>query len=140
MDSEAARALVAGFLAGMTVAFATTAIVLVSMSRSEAWRRYAATRRGVPLPLIGVVVVNFTMLAWTAVGLLLGAAYLRAESRHPEGGLASANWLFTALVAGGTGLVLVLATVVRGRLTRPMGAVAVVAAAAFGWMLPGLAR
>ena len=143
-DAESARALLSGLIAGMAAAFATTAIALVALAHDERWRRIVpsslAGRGRVPLPLLGVVFVNGLMLAWTALGLVLGAAYLRAEATHPAGGLGSPNRLFTLVVAGAVVLLLFGAGYVRGRLTRPMWSTAVVAVLAFGWLLPGLAR
>ena len=140
METETAQALLAGFLSGAATAFATVAVGLAAIARSEGWRRYAARGRRVPLPLLGIVLVNGAMLGWTALGLLLGAAYLRAEASHPASGLASANWLFTVLVAAGAALVFLLAWFIRGRVPRPLGVMLLLATAAFGWLLPGLAR
>ena len=143
-DAETARALLSGLIAGTAAAFATTAIALVALAHDERWRRVAPSGLPgggrVPLPLLGVVFVNGLMLAWTALGLVLGAAYLRVEATHPAGGLGSPNRLFTLLVAGAVVLLLFGAGYVRGRLTRPMWSTALVAVLAFGWMLPGLAR
>lgn len=143
-DAETARALLSGLIAGTAAAFATTAIALVAFAHDERWRGVAPSGLPgggrVPLPLLGVVFVNGLMLAWTALGLVLGAAYLRVEATHPAGGLGSPNRLFTLLVAGAVVLLLFGAGYVRGRLTRPMWSTALVAVLAFGWVLPGLAR
>ncbi len=138
-DADTARALLAGLVAGAAASFATTAIALTALVRDPRWRQRTQNLR-VPLPLMGVVFVNGLMLAWTALGLLLGAAYLRAESAHPAGGLGSPNRLFTLLVAGAVAVLLLGVVYVRGRLTAPMWGTALVALAAFGWLLPGLAR
>ncbi len=143
-DAETARALLSGLIAGTAAAFATTAIALVALVHDERWRGVAPSGLPgggrVPLPLLGVVFVNGLMLAWTALGLVLGAAYLRAEATHPAGGLGSPNRLFTLLVVGAVVLLLFATGYVRGRLTRPMWSTALVAVLAFGWLLPGLAR
>lgn len=138
-DEETLRALFSGMVSGAIVAFATTAIALIAMARNPRWIAMASTVR-VPLPLAGVVVVNGMMLAWTLVGLVLGALYLAAESSRPAGGLASTNVLFTSLVAGAIVLALAAGTYIRGRLTWPMWSTALVAAASLGWLLPNLAR
>lgn len=132
------RALVAGLIAGAAAALATTAIVLIALTRDPRWLGRAPNLR-VPLPLLGVAFVNGLMLAWTALGLVLGALYLRAESSWPGGGVASANQFFTLLVCGAVLALLLAAAFVRGRLTPPMWWTALVAMAAFGWLLPGLA-
>lgn len=137
-ELEPARALLAGLIAGVTAAFAVTAIALVALVHDARWRGRALNLR-VPPALAGVIVVNGVLLAFTAVGLVLGALYLRAAARQPAGGFGSPNRLFTLAVAGTVLGVLLGATFVRGRLTRPMAAIALVALLAFGWLLPGLA-
>lgn len=138
VDAETAAALLAGFISGAAVAFATTALALIVAARSPGWRQRAAQTR-LSLPVVGVVIVNGMMLLWTLTGLLLGAAYLRAESRHPDNGLLSSNWLFTALVAGGIAAIVIALWIIRGRLTVPTAVTAAVVLLAFGWMLPLLA-
>ena len=138
-DADTARALLAGAIAGAAGALASTAIALIAIVRNERWYRRPHTLR-VPLPLLGVVFVNALMLAWTALGLLLGAAYLRVGASDAAIGPGSPSRLFTLLVGGAVLLLLLAASYVRGRLTTPMWATALVAAAAFGGLLPALAR
>ena len=138
-DAETARALLAGFIAGAVTAMATTAIALVALVHDARWRERAPSLR-VPWPLLGVVFVNGLMLGWTALGLVLGAAYLQAESSQPAGGVGSPNRLFTLLIAVAALSLLAAAVFVRRRLTAPMWATAAVALLSFGWLLPGLAR
>lgn len=137
-DPTTMQALVAGLIAGAAVAFASTAIVLVALARSTWWTRLPARQR-VPLPLLGVVFVNGLMLAWTLLGLVLGAGYLRAATVAPGAGLGSPNMRFTVLVAGTILVALALAAFVRRRVTWPVWWTAGVAVAAFGWLLPLLA-
>ena len=120
MDAEAARALVAGFISGAAAAFATTGIALVSMSRNAEWWVQAR---------LGVVVVNAMMLAWTLLGLVLGAAYLSLDD--------PARFRFFVNIA--LLLALIAAGFVRGRMTRAMWSTALVAALAYGVLLPLLA-
>jgi hypothetical protein len=83
VDHDAARALLAGFIAGAAVAFATTAIALVTVSRNTALQaRLGEARR---LPLLGVVLANALFLGWTLLGLVLGAAFIGVEDRYPDG-------------------------------------------------------
>jgi len=138
MTHETARALLAGFISGAAVAFGTSFLALVVLARSTVWQRLPQNRR-VPLPLVGAVFVNLLFLLWTALGLLLGAAYLRAESDHPEGALLSHNWLFTLLVAAGVAIAVGAVAVIRGRPRWPVLAGALMTLLAFGWMLPALA-
>jgi hypothetical protein len=135
---ETARALLAGFITGAAVAFATTFIGMLVLSRSGVWQRLPQNRR-VSMPLMGVVLVNLLMLSWTALGLLLGAAFLRAESERPAGAFLSENWVFTVVIVVLAGLALAAWGVVRGRLEWPAWTTALLSTGAFGWMLPGLA-
>ena len=138
MDPDTVAALLAGFIAGAGASLASTAVALRAVLRSEEWRR-RASGRWAPLPLLAVAAANVMLLGWTATGLLLGAAYLRAESERPSGGLGSPNGLFTLAVLVAAGSLLGLAGIVRGRVTAPMWQTAAIAALAFGWGLPLLA-
>ena len=127
------RALVAGFISGAAAAFATTGIALFSMSRNAAWwvraRERVAGASSVPLPLLGIVIVNAMMLAWTMLGLIFGAAYYSLDD--PDRFRLFANIaILAALIAAGF---------VRGRMTRTMWVTALVAALAYGVLLPLLA-
>jgi hypothetical protein len=136
------RALLAGFVSGAAGAFAMSAILLIALAqgvRHGHGLRFAGWER-VRLPLIGAVLVNVLMLLWTALGLCLGAGYLRAASHHPGGGLGTPNALFTLLVAGGVALLLGMAAFVLRRLPWPVWSTGVVAVLAFAFMLPNLAR
>ena len=139
MTDATARALLAGFLCGVAVAFATTFIALIVLARSSVWQRLPQNRR-VPMPLLGVVGVNLLMLTWTALGLILGAVYLRAESEYPAGALLSENRAFTALVVGLTAIALGATAIVFGRVRWPAWATGLFAVLVFGWVLPALAR
>ena len=138
-DADTARALLAGLIVGATAALATTAVAMIALVRDPRWLGRQQQLR-IPLPLLGVVFVNGLMLAWTALGLLLGAAYLRAEASHPTDGLGSPNQLFTLLVVGAVVVLLLGGGYVRGRLTTPMWITALAGLLAFGWLLPVLAR
>ena len=128
-EVEAGRALLAGFIAGAAAAFATTAIALLSMSRSPQWQVRATGVERVSLPLLGVALVNGLLLGSTLLGLMLGAAYLGVEDRLR----------FALLVLAAVAVALAAATYVRGRLTAPMWGTALAAALAFGLLLPALA-
>ena len=133
MDPEAARALVAGFISGAAAALASTGIALFSMSRNAEWwvraRERVAGARSVPLPLLGVVIVNAMMLAWTLLGLVLGAAYLSLDDPAR----------FRLFLNVAVLVALIAAGFVRGRMTRTMWVTALVAAVAYGVLLPLLA-
>jgi hypothetical protein len=142
VDTDMLRALLAGFASGVATAFATTFVALYALTQR--------VRAGQPLPvpgwervrpaLLGLMFVNGLMLLWSALGLALGAAYVRAESARPAGGLGSPNALFTVLIVGAAGVGLTIAWYVLRRLHWTAWATAAVAIVTFGWMLPNLAR
>ncbi|MEZ4501153.1 MAG: hypothetical protein R3C39_00800 [Dehalococcoidia bacterium] len=136
-DDRVLQALLAGLIAGAAVAFATTAIALVALSRSPSWIGRSQNLK-VPMPLVGVAFVNGLMLWWTALGLVLGAVLLRFDSDRPGAGLGSPNAWFTAVIVGLVLASMGLAWFVRGRPAWPLTASAVVAALSFGWLLPVL--
>jgi hypothetical protein len=136
-DVRVMQALLAGLIAGVAVALATTAIALVALARSPGWVQRSQNLK-VPLPLVGIAFVNGLLLWWTALGLVLGALLLRFDSDRPGGGLGSPNLWFTLVVLGLILASLGLAWFVRGRVAWPVAASAAVAAAAYGWLLPVL--
>ena len=136
------RALLAGFLSGAAVAFVHTAILLIAIvrgMRNSPGLRLPGSERVRP-GLIGVLLVNLLMLIWTALGLVLGAAFLRVEAAYPVGSLGTPNRMFTGLVIAGVTVMLGLMAVVRPSwVGRTAWASAGVAVLAFGFMLPNLA-
>lgn len=136
-EARVLEALLAGVIAGAAVALGTSAIALAALTRDRRFTGRPLNLR-VSLPVLGVVLVNAMMLGWTALGLVLGAALLRAESARPAGGLGSPNAAFTLAVGLSILVALVLGASVRGRVTWPMASVAVLAGAAYGWLLPWL--
>ncbi|MGE0226879.1 MAG: hypothetical protein AB7I38_13205 [Dehalococcoidia bacterium] len=139
MTADAARALLAGFIAGAAGAFATTFLIMVFISRNSAWQRLPQNRR-VPMPLVGVVFVNLMMLLWTAAGLVFGAVYLRAESDWAGSSVLLPNWRFTLACTALIALVVATVALIRGRVGTMALLVALIAHLAFAWMLPNLAR
>lgn len=136
--AEVLRALLAGLIAGVVVALLSTAVVLVVLWRDRSWFERVPQ---LPLPpaLVGVVVVNGFLLAWTALGLLFGAAFLRFEVLRGASGLGSPNVAFTLVVLAVSGAALGGSAFVRGRVTWPWFAVAAGGCLSFGWLLPWLA-
>ncbi len=126
IDPEVGQALLAGWISGAAVAFATTAIVLVVLSRDERWRaRFMRTT--VRLPLVGIVVINGMMLGWTLVGLMLGAVTLWTDQPG-----------FTVAVAAMLALALLMWVTVVGRPGWAVLSTVAVALASFGGLLPFL--
>lgn len=139
MGGETGRALLAGFVSGAIASLVTTVIFLFAIMQSAWWRRRAAGETGVSPAVAGIVIANGLLLVWTALGLLLAAAYLQVAERAPGGFLGSGSWLFSLLVLGGIVTLVVPFALVRRGLVRPLWQTAVVAAVCFGWLLPALA-
>lgn len=138
IEPALARALLAGLVSGMVCALLTTALGLWAMTRSSAWRERWARLRVSPM-IAGVVLVNGSTLAWTAVGLVLGAIYYRAAVHAAGGGLLSPNLRFTLIVLVSVGLALAMLLGWRRRVGRWALTVALITALGFGWVLPLLA-
>ncbi|HJM89907.1 MAG TPA: hypothetical protein QF624_09860 [Dehalococcoidia bacterium] len=134
-DGETMQALVAGLIAGAACSFATTTILLIALSRDPRWLGRAPNLH-VPLPLLGVVIVNGMMLGWTALGLVLGALYLGTADGDADGG---SDLLFGVVVSGAIVVVLGAGSYIRGRVTWPMLATALSAMLSFAVVLPLLA-
>ena len=138
MEADTIRALLGGLIAGTAGGFASTIVVLRVVTRSPGWWRRASGQR-FSLPLLGMIMTTGLLLAWTATGLVLGAAYLQVESEWTVGGLGSPNRLFTLAVLVAVISLLGLGTIIRGRITVAMAQIAAIVSLAFGWVLPLLA-
>lgn len=131
------QALLAGLIAGSVVAFGSTAVAIVALWRSPRWLGRAPSL-AIPLPLVGIALVNGFLLGWTALGLVLGAVLHAVEAARPAAGLGSPNASFTAAIVAVVVASLAAVVVVRGRLGWPVTSVALLAALSFGWLLPWL--
>lgn len=134
VSAETAQALLAGWLSGAAAGLAITAVVLIVLARHpEAAARLPGQGR---LRFVAIVVANALVLGLTLVGLVLGALYLRTS------GDAGGAW-FSLVVAGGCVAAAALYVFVRGQIRGGEAPVVlgsiVIAAAAFGVMLPLLA-
>jgi hypothetical protein len=135
--ADVMQALVAGLIVGAVVAFGSTSIVLAALWHNPRWLARTPNLR-VPLPFVGVVLVNGFLLGWTTLGLVLGAALHAIEGARPAGGLGSPNGAFTAGVVAATAALVAALTVVRGRPGWPLTSMALLALLSFGWLLPWL--
>lgn len=127
IDPEVGAALLAGWVSGAALAFATTTIMLVWLSRNEGWRdRFTQTT--LRLPLVGIVVINGMMLLWTIVGLVLGAIFLWTD--QPA---------FSIVVTAMLSLGLMMWVTVLGRPGWAVLSTVGAALLAFGGLLPFLA-
>ncbi len=141
MNDVTVRALIAGWVSGAAVAFVSTGVLLVALVQARARGvQWLTGWEQVRPALVGILFVNGMMLLWTLLGLVLGAAYLQARALRPEPGLLSPNFAFTATVAGLLLVSLGLVWFVFRRLAWPVWSIGLAATAAFGWMLPNLAR
>lgn len=131
------QALLGGLIAGSVMAFGSTAIAIVALWRSPGWLSRAPNLR-IPLPLVGVALVNGFLLGWTALGLVLGGALPALEAARPAAGLGSPNAAFTVGVLAVVLAAFAAAAVVRGRPGWPATSMALLAALSFGWLLPWL--
>lgn len=126
-SGDTASALLAGWVSGAAVAFVTTALVLLAVSKDAAWSE-RLNRTRMRLPLLGVVIVNAMMLFWTIVGLILGAIHIGID--QPA---------FSITVVAVIGLGLVLFSAVRGMPGWLTWSTVGVAILAFAGLLPALA-
>ena len=138
IEPALARALLAGLVTGVACALLATTLGLWAMARSPEWRARWAQLRVSPM-IVGVVLVNGGMLAWTAIGLVPGAIYYRATTHAAGSGLFSPNLRFTLVVLMSVGLALAMLLGWRRGVGRWALTVALIAALGFGWALPLLA-
>lgn len=132
----------AGWITGyaFSLVFTGFAAVMIIDARSRIPYLAKAIAPNISAAMLAVPVSIIAFLAWTLVGMLLGALYAGAEDRLPEAGLGSPNWAFTLgiLLAGAA----FLALVYYGwrRLQRPVVTLTGVFVALFGWAMPHLAN
>jgi len=135
------RSLLAGWIVGGALALVATAVLLSSLTRSQArGRNWLPGWERVKPPIVGILFVNLLGITFTAFGLVLGALYYRARVHAPSPMLLTPNLFFSLVVSLGIGGVVGAAAFVR----RGIGATAWVlgglAVLAFGWVLPNIAR
>ena len=132
----------AGFLVGYVLSFATAPLLALAVMRIRG--RWAVLGRAVPeqVPAVALAVALywFAFMLWSAVGILLGLVLRALEERAPEGGLGSANLIFTVIILAWTlALFSPPLFVLRGG-RRQVVAMAAVFGGAFGWLMPHLAQ
>ena len=135
------KALLAGWVAGYAVSIAMTLAVTLSLLGGSS--RVTSVRRFLPGSLspraVGVVVSVGGMFACTLTGLVLGAVY-QAMPDDASGALGTPKQTFTLAVSGGAMIVGIgTSLAVRWARLYVLGT-ALVAAGAFGWLLPNLAE
>ncbi len=98
-------------------------------------------RRAFPDPsnwvMVSLAAAFSAQLGCVVLGLALGAAF--HEVRGGAAGLGSPNWAFTLAVIICAGLATAAAALFLPSRARRLGLVGLIAAGAYGWMLPHLA-
>lgn len=135
------NALLAGWAAGYIMAVASTAalvFLVVRLSMAGAWLdRWVASE--VPRPLLAVPISLGATFAWTMIGLLLASFYEVAEFEAKPGALGSPSLPFTLIIVVLAFLPLPPLLLLARRYAWLWGALSVLFAALFGWMMPVLA-
>ena len=131
----------AGFVVGyaFSLLFSAVAAVMVIEARSRELYLSRAIASNISALQLAVPISLLAFLAWTLVGMLLGALYRAARINLEGGGLGSPNWPFTLGVLVVT--LAFLATVLYAwrRLGWRVVLTAAAFAAMFGWGMPHLA-
>ena len=132
----------AGFVVGyaFSLLFSAVAAVMVIEARSRELYLSRAIASNISALQLAVPISLLAFLAWTLVGMLLGALYRAARINLEGGGLGSPNWPFTLGVLVVT--LAFLATVLYAWRRLGWGVVLTAAAfaAMFGWGMPHLAE
>jgi hypothetical protein len=132
----------AGLICGYILALVSTPLVALTLLNMRA--RFPAVERTVPtqVPLLAVAVVihGFTLMLWTALGMVFGLILSGIEERVPEGGLGSPNGVFTLAVVMWTLVAFAPIIVLLRPVRRQAAAIAILFALLFGWLMPYLAQ
>jgi hypothetical protein len=132
----------AGLVCGYVLALISTPLVALALLRLRSRVRFLsiAVPKQAPVVALSVVLLWFTFLLWTALGMVFGLILSGFNDRVPEGGLGSPNLAFTLFT-------LFWAVVAFAPLALPLRtarqyvlASAIVFAGVFGWLMPYLAE
>ena len=132
----------AGFVVGyaFSLLFTAVAAMMVIEARSQVPYLSRAIAPNISALQLAVPISLLAFLAWTLVGLLLGALYRAARINLSGGGLGSPNWPFTLAVLLSTIAFLAVVLYAWRRLRWWVVLTAVAFAAMFGWGMPHLAE
>ncbi len=132
----------AGFVVGyaFSLLFTAVAAVMVIKARSEVPYLSKAIAPNINAVQLAVPISLLAFLAWTLVGLGLGAAYRAARLNLAGGGLGSPNWPFTLAVLLATAAFLAVVYYAWRRVRLPVLLTAMAFAGMFGWGMPHLAE
>jgi hypothetical protein len=131
----------AGVVCGYALALVSAPLVAVALLRLRSRVRFLsiAVPQRVPVAALSVVLLWFTFLLWTALGMVFGLALLGFEDRVSEGGLGSPNLAFTLFVVFWSMVAFAPVAILSKPARRYVLAAAVAFAGVFGWLLPHLA-
>jgi hypothetical protein len=132
----------AGLICGYILALVSTPLVALTLLNMRA--RFPAVERTVPTQVpflaLAVVIHGFTLMLWTALGMVFGLILSGIEERVPEGGLGSPNGVFTLAVVMWTLVAFAPIIVLLRPVRRQAAAIAILFALLFGWLMPYLAQ
>ncbi len=130
----------AGFVVGYALALLAAPAGAIALVRNNDRSGFAqrVAPPGTNVVALSVVVHFAAIIAFTALGLVLGMALAGLNDRHPQDGLGSPNLVYTVMVLAITAI-LALPAVAVPPLRRPVVLGALVFAIAFGWALPWVA-
>ena len=130
----------AGFVVGFAIALIAAPLaawaIVSSNDRSGFAQRLAPP--GTSVIALSVVLNLASVLMFTALGMVLGAALAGVEDRRPDGGFGSPNVAYTLFVVA-LAAVIAIPMLALPLLRRPVIIGAIVFAASFGWAMPWLA-
>ena len=131
----------AGLVCGYALAIFSTPLVALAMLRLRSQVRFLsiAVPEQVPVAALTVVLLWFTFLLFTALGMVFGLILLAFEDRVPEGGLGSPNLAFTLFVVLWSVVAFAPVAVLLKPARRHVFTAAVAFAGVFGWLMPHLA-
>jgi hypothetical protein len=131
----------AGFVIGFALAIVAgpVAAILIVRSNDRTGLAQRIAPPGTNVVALSVVLHFAALLVLTMIGMLLGLLLLALNDRRPDGGLGSPNVAYTLIVVAGT-VVLVVPALAVPAVGRWCVVGALVSVAAFGWVMPWVAR
>lgn len=131
----------AGLICGYALALVSTPLVAVALLGMRSRVRFLsiAVPERTPVVALTVVLLWFTFLLWTAVGMVFGLVLAGFNDRMPEGGLGSPNLAFTLFVVFWALVAFAPVAMLLRPARRHVLAAAVAVAGVFGWLMPHLA-
>jgi hypothetical protein len=131
----------AGVVCGYALALVSAPLVALALLRLRSRARFLsiAVPERAPVLALTVVLLWFTFLLWTALGMVFGLALLGFEDRAPQSGLGSPNLAFTLFAVFWSVVAFAPVAIPLKPARRYVFLAAVVFAGVFGWLMPHLA-